>query len=90
MVTSRVAREGSLLEETFGECSPRDSLLCDSGILTLRSSDDASEIADEEGVLSEKTGLFVLDDRRLLFFRSVWTSNELVWFLKKVETRGSA
>jgi hypothetical protein len=78
MVTSRVATWEILLEEAFGECRPRDSLLCDSGILTLRSSDEASEEVDDEGVLSEKAGRFVLEDRRLLFLRSVWTSKELV------------
>jgi hypothetical protein len=53
IVTSSVAVWGNLLAEDFGECSPtRDSLLCDSGILTLRSSDTREE-PDDEGVLSE-------------------------------------
>ena len=77
IVTSRVAVGGILLEEDFGECSPpRDSLLCESGILTLRSS-DASEEPDDEGVLSEYAGRLVLDERRLAFLRSVEMSKVL-------------
>jgi hypothetical protein len=44
--------------------------------LTLRSS-DASEEPDDEGVLSEKAGRLVLDERRLAFLRSVEMSKVL-------------
>jgi hypothetical protein len=54
-------------------------------------SSEASEDPDEEGDLSETAGLLALGERRLLpFLKSVGSSKELVWFLKKVDTRGMA